>query len=364
MKRRVLKANNNLPLKLGCLAEGSRTIGTGHIVEALNLARRACANGTGFLLWVNSEAPNGLLSDAPCPVKQIPGFDTVRIRKISGWFAKEGIRTVITNLREVQNEQISVLKNAGCQVICIDEWGRRRLDCDVLVNSSPVAQYHQYVSHNPTFKAYAGLQYLPLGGEYEELNGQVRHHRGPIRTVVVAMGGVDRTGATVRIVLAVLEVRPHVTVHVVIGPGFTHRRELQAALASQESSRVVLHEYPPSLAGLLAQCDVGVTAGGNTLAELACVGTPALVAFEDPHERDQGQAFERMGFGRSLGQGVAVTSLEIHEALAGFDDPEVRQRHCDAGRKSVDGRGALRIIEIASSLVHHDSTVATGSSAE
>lgn len=364
MSRIGLRAGREPTAKIALLAESSQAIGTGHLIEAITLAALADDHGLAPILWSTAAAPAGLVVGIPFPVRLATDFGLACLRGIARELAGAGVAMALTNLRSVENEQVAVLRDAGLRVVCLDEWGQRRLDCDAVVNPSPVARFHAYTSGNPAFQLYTGLDYFPLDPGYAILHDRGRRHDGPVRSVVVSMGGVDRSGATVRLVRAVLEVRPEMTVHVVIGPGFSHRRELDVALASRQSSRVVLHEQPPSLAELLIQCDVGITAGGNTLAELACVGTPALVAFEDPHERDQGQAFEQLGFGCCLDRGVDVTASDIQEVLAGYDDPDVRQRHCDAGKRLVDGRGAGRIIAIAFSRVRCDSTVSTGSSAE
>jgi spore coat polysaccharide biosynthesis predicted glycosyltransferase SpsG len=169
------------------------------------------------------------------------------------------------------------------------------------------------------------------------------------------MGGVDRTGATIRLVAALLDVRLDMALHVVIGSGFAHRRELAAMGEASRTNRMTEHEHLSSLSNLLCQCDVGFTAGGNTLAELACVGTPALVAFEDPHERAQGEAFERRGFGCCLGPGVSVERTQIRDAIETFDDPAVRERHCVTGKALVDGKGAQRVLDIAATMLSRDS---------
>jgi len=339
------------------LAEASRNIGTGHVVETLAIARQASAIGMSPVVWVNAETPAQLIAQAPCPVHRVPDFEAAGIRAVAEEVRALGIEGVVTNLRSIQNEQVAILKECGLRVLCIDEWGRRHLDCDVVLNASPVKAYHQYTSNNPAFRMCAGVEFLPLAPEYEAMHAADRCHRGPVQTAVVSMGGMDRTGATVRLVTALLDVRTDVALHLVIGAGFAHRRELAAMREATQTNHMTIHENLPSLANLLCQCDVGFTAGGNTLAELACVGTPALVAFEDPHEREQGEAFERLGFGRCLGAGISVEPAQIRDAIGALDDPAVRERHCITGKALVDGKGVQRVLNIAATMLNSDSAV-------
>jgi len=350
-------ANDSARPGLAFLAEASRNIGTGHVVETLAIACQASARGMRPVVWVNAETPIQLTSHVPCPVHRVPDFEDAGIRTVAGEVRALGIEGVITNLRSIQNEQVAILKECGVRVLCIDELGGKHLDCDVVVNASPVKACHQYTSNNPAFRMCAGVEFLPLAPEYEAMHAADRRHRGWLRTAVVSMGGMDRTGATIRLVTALLDVRPDVALHVVIRAGFAHRRELAAAREAIRTNHITVHENLPLLANLLCQCDVGFTAGGNTLAELACVGTPALVAFEDPHEREQGEAFERLGFGRCLGAGISVEPAQIRDAIGAFDDPAVRNQHGITGKALVDGKGTQRVLDIVSTMLNSDSTV-------
>ena len=102
---------------------------------------------------------------------------------------------------------------------------------------------------------------------------------------------------------------------------------------------------------VLLSCDVVVTAGGNTLLEAACAGTPAIVLYEDPHEREQGEALEAMGFGRCLGAGTGLDRAAIAKALELLDDPGERARLRARGRALVDGQGTARILDIVGALL-------------
>lgn len=347
------------PLVLGFLVEASERIGTGHVVETLVLAGWARGRGMEPVVWVNTDTPSQLIERFPCRAHVVPRFDEAGIRSAAGAMRDLGVGKVVTNLRSIDNRQIAILKGHSLAVLCIDEWGDRRLDCDLVVNTSPVTAFHRYSSNNPAFRLCAGVEFLPLASDYQRVHAAGRHHEGPVKKAVLSMGGVDRTGATVCLAAALLDERPDLDLHVILGPRFAQRDQLETLRRTKPSARLALHQNLASLAELFAQCDVGFTAGGNTLAELACAGTPALVAFEDPHEEAQGRAFQDMGFGRCLGPGTAVGRREIGRAIGFFDDPDVRARHGQAGKALVDGRGAERILNIVAAMPNHDSAFAS-----
>lgn len=326
-------------------AEARAAIGTGHLIETLAIAGAAGSIGVRAKIVVPADAPAKLLERAPVPVEIVPSFAPDVLGRAGRALRAEGVQLATTNMREVSNEQVMALTAAGIGVICVDELGDRRLDCLAVVNPSSVARRRRYTSTTPGFRIYGGPEYLALGGEYASRHATPRQFAGSIRSLVVTMGGVDRTRATLRIVEALADWRPAVERHVVVGAAADWEDEL-ARLIATVSTTWVVHRSPPSLADLLGQADVGLTAGGNTLLEMACVGTPALVLHEDPHEEEQARALAADGFGEWLGRSVEVSAPMLHAALDRLDDSTARRAQSAAGRRMVDGQGAARITRL------------------
>lgn len=326
-------------------AEARAAIGTGHLVETFAIAGAAASIGLRVKIVVPADAPATLLERAPVPVELVASFAPDVLRRAGQALRAEGIRLATTNMREITNEQVRALAAAGIDVICVDELGDRHLDCLVVVNPSAVAGRRRSASTSPAFRIYGGPEYLALGGEYASRHATPRQFTGPLRSLVVTMGGVDRTRATLRIVEALADWRPAVERHVVVGAAADWEDEL-ARLIARSPTTWAVHRNPPSLADLLGQADVGLTAGGNTLLEMACLGTPALILHEDPHEEEQARALAAEGFGEWLGRGVDVSASRLHAALDRLDDPTRRRAQSAAGRRLVDGQGATRIARL------------------
>src|SRR5437016_3577154 len=177
----------------------------------------------------------------------------------------------------------------------------------------------------------AGLDYLPLDIGYTDLPLPLaeRSHE-----VLLSLGGADRTQATLRLLGAIAEFDSTV----VIGPAFAHAEAVKQS-ADELGIRAV--QSPDGLDELLRSHCIVITAGGNTLTEAAASGTPALVTWEDPHERKQGEVFESMGAAVVVGKGdrvdPALLYLELSRLLA---SEEKLKEMASAGRRIADGRGA------------------------
>jgi hypothetical protein len=163
--------------------------------------------------------------------------------------------------------------------------------------------------------------------------------------VLLSLGGADRTEASLRVIPALEGTKSTV----VIGPAFRHGDAVRSAASVAKIESVVA---PDGLRGLLLEHRVVISAGGNTLFEAAAAGTPALVAWEDPHEEEQGKSFERRGTARVLGRGVDLDAANVRrEVLALLQSPDL-ETMSRAGRNVVDGRGADRIADVLVELAH------------
>jgi spore coat polysaccharide biosynthesis predicted glycosyltransferase SpsG len=183
----------------------------------------------------------------------------------------------------------------------------------------------------------AGLDYLPLEASYADEPTPLAD-RG--HDVLLSLGGADPTRATLRLLPGLGDFDSTV----VIGPGFVHAGEVKRA-AKALGIRYI--QSPDGLQNLLRTHRMVITAGGNTLMEAAASGTPALVTWEDPHERDQGEVFERLGAAIVLGKGELLDpSLLRQQTEKLLDSPETLSAMMIAGRRAVDGRGAVRIADV------------------
>lgn len=345
-------------IDVALVAEFEAAIGTGHLVETFDIAAAAQTSGIQPVVVVPASTPSRLLARCPVPIEIVPNLLPETLREAGDRLAARGARLAVTNFRRVSNSQVVALAAAGLRVVCIDELGGRDLDCVAVINSSPVRSRHCYTSRIPGFRVHAGPEYLALSAEYCRRREVPRRFSGAIRSVVLSMGGVDRTGATLRIIEALRGWTSEAERHIVVGAAFAWGEALER-LVSDLPGRWRIHHNLPSLAELLATADVGISAGGNTLFEMACIGTPALVLYEDEHEAEQGRAFEASGFGWCLGAGTEVSADAIRQALHRLEDPALRRAQSEAGRRLVDGHGAARIGRIVAEYVAVDSPLAT-----
>lgn len=90
--------------------------------------------------------------------------------------------------------------------------------------------------------------------------------------------------------------------------------------------------------------DIAVSAGGQTLFELAAMGVPTVAITVADNQRENVAGWEAAGFVRSAGMwddpGVVDRAVETARGFLGAD---ARQRAAESGSIAVDGMGALRV---------------------
>lgn len=181
----------------------------------------------------------------------------------------------------------------------------------------------------------------PLGGarvlrgtRYLVLDPDIRRRRRLRREaarLLVSIGGTDTHGVTPRVVSWLRAAGRPATV--VVGPGFAHARELDAATGGEFDVR----RNVPSLVAEFVHHDIAITAGGITPFEANASGLPCLIIATEPAEIGNARELERRGSSVFLGSRDDVDGTAV--ALRSID-VEAMSR---AGLSQLDADGADRV---------------------
>jgi spore coat polysaccharide biosynthesis predicted glycosyltransferase SpsG len=242
---------------------------------------------------------------------------------------------ILVNRLENTPAYIEALKAYGGLVVTLDDAGEGGARADLRIN----VLYH-------AAGAVTDMDYIALRQEFQATHRQTRAVRSGVRELVVTQGGSDTFGFTPRIIRSLegLACRPHCTV--VVGPAFRHLAELEEAVRASTMDLTVIH-HARNMAELMGRADLAITAGGLTMFELACVGTPSVVICAERFEVETAARLERAGAVVSLGFGEDLNYDRVPSAveeLAG--NPERRRQMSARGKALVDGRGCERIVRL------------------
>ena len=249
---------------------------------------------------------------------------------------------VLFNLRKIENDfLLQIRDNTMRQIICIDEFGNRRLDADIIVNPMIDEYYWKY---DTAAKLYCGAEYLVLPMELQEFRRKTKKINEKIKKITVSMGGADVGNSTLHLVEWLPILDGELEVNLVLGGAYQEEKELRKMTVNNDKIKI-FHNIS-YLNRLFFESDLAFCAGGNTLHELAVLGIPAIVIPSMQHEVRNGKAFECAGFSFCGSIAEQFSYQELADLYDQVKTKQVRKNMQDVGKKLADGRGYERIYQI------------------
>lgn len=216
-------------------------------------------------------------------------------------------------------------------------------------------------------KTLLGSSYTPLRRQFADCTPVVRPS---VSDILVTTGGSDPYHFALKAARA-LSSAP-LCLHILLGAYHPDRDELLRL--SEELPFLTLHEAVTDMAGLMAQCDLAISAAGTTLFELCAAGVPAISYTFADNQMPAAEAFAAasaipyagdlrtdadavvssvLGFVTHMSHPtVESTTLSTSSSssceMTAFS---LRKQAQLAERALVDGKGALRIADALSSLL-------------
>lgn len=187
-------------------------------------------------------------------------------------------------------------------------------------------------------KKLEGPGYAPLSHEYRE-GVSARVGDGRPRLLITLGGGRSGIATELARTLGAERRLNDVAVHFVV-PDDEERDQVQAALSGRPHTEVL--GRVPSLAPLLANCDLALGAGGVTSWERLRFGVPSVIMALAPNQRRTCRALDALGVARWIDPptDAKLLAATVVEALADSDLHDFAET---VGPLLVDGRGAERV---------------------
>jgi UDP-2,4-diacetamido-2,4,6-trideoxy-beta-L-altropyranose hydrolase len=324
------------------------TIGLGHLQRCLSLATALSHLKTPCVFLTNEE---------PTVRHRVTrfGFDGRTLDAIESWGIDDLTRTIamaaahkcgaiVVDSDYEGAEYLSHLRNAGYYVVAIEDTAPHPFPCQLVVNGDAHARQLHYQSLSKDTHFLLGPEYCILRREFWEVPARVGSEN--VGHILVTLGGADPYNIMPR-VLNVLDTLPeNFAVSAIIGPFFENVTEIDKA-AQRARRDITLVKAPDSVCHVMMGADLAISAGGQTLYELARVGCPTVAVRMASNQDGQLGVFEEAGFLRISGNAdhgsiVEAIGAAVRTLLA---DPQARATMSGAGQRLIDGHGALRVAQ-------------------
>lgn len=317
--------------------KGSHKQGMGDVTGSLAIADELLRRGfsPSFIIDNDAEAVQAVSS---------AGFriEAVVTGEEEAAYAGRHFNAIVVNQLNTPYETLRVIKRHCEMLVTIDDTGdASRGLADLRIN--PL-----YYDEG----ALCDTGYIPLHPEFQEAHGMEREVSDELRHILVTMGGSDTYGLIPQIIRMLSAYPSSTYITVITGPAFKHDKELQEALADAERAFTVYHSV--DAAGMrrwMQWADAAICAAGNTLFEMACCGTPAAVLCGEPHEEETAYRLQSLGFGIVMPFSPALNKELLKESLERLASRKMREAQSVQGRKLIDGKGIIRIVDALERLM-------------
>ena len=333
--------------------DASTALGTGHAMRCLALTQALRDRGADVALAA-AAMPPAIADRYRAEGAEVVPLDVATASKSDieatlALAARLGPAWLVVDGYSFHDAYVDALA-ARMPVLLIDDWPREVGSPSLLLNQNAYARREDYPRLEPE-QLLLGASHALLRREYATTPprdrhasaGRTRGGRGAERTLVT-LGGADPDNVTARVV-DVLAAADRGTsgrreIRVVIGAAHPAADDLEAAAtaAGFETLRdvrdmLVLEDW----------ADFAIGAAGTTSLELASRGLPTIHAVLMDNQVRVAEEMERLGVSISAGPPDDGFEARLATAIGTLSDRSRRAAMSAAGRRLVDGQGAIRV---------------------
>lgn len=229
--------------------------------------------------------------------------------------------------------------------VYIDDLNRLSYPRGIVINGSIGADGIGYL-HKKDVEYFLGAKYALLRNEYRHI--PEKSIKNKAKTMLITFGG-SNVASLIKNTLNYLDaICPHFDKKVLIGNSLIDKEKL--GKSKYKNTFFIRNSQPKMIKKLMLDCDIAISAGGQTLYELARVGVPTIGIGVAGNQKRNLIGFEEAGFIEYIGwHKDPKLFCRLKESMAKLLHRDERAKRSKAGRSLIDGKGASRVISVINS---------------
>jgi len=222
----------------------------------------------------------------------------------------------------------------------IDDYQRLDYPEGIIINPSIFAEKLIYPKKEHT-DYLLGSKYIPLRREFWYVPKRIIGNY--IKQILITFGGEDIKNMTPKILNSIIKLKTDIKIVVIIGKGFNHNDQIKKL----ENNRIkLIHDSSSEIIkSNMFESDLAISAGGQTLYELARCGIPTIIISTARNQENNTRGWLKAGFIEFAGwweDKDLFNQLLIKINI--LKDLNERKKRSAIAEKLVDGQGAERIV--------------------
>ena len=320
-----------------CIAtEGGKNIGLGHITRCTSIYQAFEEIGIQPEIIVNGDKiVHDLLRDKNCKV-----FDWLDDHeKLFAVLRDADIAFVDSHLADYNvYEKIS---NIVETTAFFDDDMRIKYPKGFVINGAIFAEQMSYPKREDVTYL-LGVQYTPLRREFWDVPEKSIHEN--LEVVMIVFGGADIRNLTPKMLGMLQDAYPELLKKVVVGKGFRNTTEIEKLKG--DNTELIYYPDAAGMKKVMLESDVAISAGGQTLYELARVGVPTIAVCAADNQSTNIHGWQESGFAEYAGDGADENlTASINRKIELLKDNNTRRCKSKIGRKIINGAGSSRIVK-------------------
>ena len=323
-------------MKVLIITEGSKKIGFGHITRCLSIYQAFEEKDISPLMIINGDdTVTSLLTN-----QNYEFFDWLKNTKKLVELVKDSDISIIDSYLADFSLYESI-SNLSKIAVYLDDNNRINYPKGIILNGSvhakeleyPLVDYNDYI---------LGNQYIPLRREFWKIPDKKINKN--VKNIMITFGGDDVRNLTPKIMKALNEHFPQLNITIIIGRGFNNIEVIKKN--SNAKNKLIFDPNAKEIVEIMLESDIAISAAGQTLNELARIGTPTITVLVASNQINHINYWDKKGFVQYAGawddENLLNTILENIKILKNED---LRRAKSEIGRKNVNGLGPVKIAE-------------------
>lgn len=323
-------------MKVLIITEGSESKGYGHITRCLSIYQAFEDKGISPRFIINGDnTVSSLLKNQNYEV-----FNWLKNAEKLIDIVK-GSSIVIIDSYLADYSLYYKICNSAKLTVYIDDNNRINYPKGIVLNGSVYAQELGYPS-SEGIEYLLGNQYIPLRKEFWKI--PLKKINKDIKNIMVTFGGDDLRNLTPKIIKTLNEFT-NLNSTIIIGKGFKNVALIKENI--NKRNKFVFNPDAKEMAHIMLESDIAISAAGQTLNELARIGTPTIAISVASNQVNHVNYWEKKGFIEYAGSWKDANLLDnILESINILKKEDLRQQKSEIGRNYFkDGIGSIKIVE-------------------
>lgn len=262
-------------------ADSSSSIGTGHIMRDLVLAKQF---EDAEIIFAVQDLPGNINEKIREKGYRIELLDSNDIEEVVALAKQYAVDMVVIDHYGIDYDYEKALKEkTGVKIFVLDDIYEKHY-CDILLNHNVSANPDKYKGLIPeNCEIRCGAKYTLLREEFSEAKKKKKEHGKNYKNIFIAMGGADHSNINIDL-LKVLGGFTDLHAHVVTTKANAHLNELKEYVRDKQN--ITLHINTDQIAKLMQEADFAIVTPSVTLNEVIYMELPFIAIKTADNQND------------------------------------------------------------------------------